>query len=399
MVGRDEERIERIQAALTDAELDAIVTTLPANVLLLTGYWPVVGTSLAVATREGQMLLIVPEDEQELAQKSAAVDITTFQPASLNEITTAVEALRTPLTEAIRELGLEGAKLGYAGGEGFEPASYISLHIYGEDLFNLIEDLLTSGSLIAAGEILALLRAVMTQRELERMRKSCQVAKSAFLDGARKLRAGLKETAAAMPFRAPLSVKGTGWNGILRADGLVSCMSGVNSAKAYGAFALSTGKRIDAGDLALVHCNSCADGFWTDITRTYSIGPVDAKKREIYEAVFAAREAALAKIRPGVDAAVVDEAARSVIAERGFGPNFRHQTGHGVGFAAIDHNALPRIHPRSIDTLETGMVFNVEPAIYLDGYGGLRHCDMVAVTGSGVELLTPFQSTIEELTL
>jgi Xaa-Pro aminopeptidase len=395
----DKERIERIQAALKEAELDAIVSTLPANVLLLTGYWPVVGTALAIATSKGKTLLIAPEDEQELAQQSGVEDIRTFQPASLKEITTAVEALRDPLSEAIRDLGLEQAKIGYAAGEGFEPASYISQHIYGEDLFNLIEDLLTSGSLITAGEVLAFLRAALTTQELAHVRKACRVAESAYADGARELRAGLRETEAAAYFRVPLSVKGTGCNGIQRADGLVSCMSGVNSANAYGSYARSTGKRIAAGDLVLVHCNSYADGYWTDITRTYSLGKPDAKKRAMYEAVLAAREAALAKIRPGADAGEIDAAARGVLTERGFGPQFKHPTGHGVGFAAIDYNAMPRLHPQSVETLETGMVFNVEPAIYLEGYGGVRHCDMVAVTESGVELLTPFQSTIEELTV
>jgi Xaa-Pro aminopeptidase len=95
----------------------------------------------------------------------------------------------------------------------------------------------------------------------------------------------------------------------------------------------------------------------------------------------------------------VDHAARSVLAERGFAADFLHSTGHGVGFGAISPNALPRIHPKSDDVLEPGMVFNVEPAIYIEGYGGIRHCDMVAVTESGFKLLTPFQSALDDLLL
>ena len=94
-----------------------------------------------------------------------------------------------------------------------------------------------------------------------------------------------------------------------------------------------------------------------------------------------------------MNAADVDAAARDVLKMRGFGPQFKHSTGHGVGFSAIDANAKPRLHPKSEDTLEAGMVFNVEPAIYFEGYGGMRHCDMVAVTDSGAEVLTPFQSS------
>ena len=68
-----------------------------------------------------------------------------------------------------------------------------------------------------------------------------------------------------------------------------------------------------------------------------------------------------------------------------------------MGFSAIGTDAQPRLHPKSEEALEIGMVFNVEPAIYIDGYGGLRHCDMVAVTEAGAELLTPFQCGVGDL--
>jgi Xaa-Pro aminopeptidase len=87
----------------------------------------------------------------------------------------------------------------------------------------------------------------------------------------------------------------------------------------------------------------------------------------------------------------VDAAARNVLRSRGLSEAFKHATGHGVGFAAISHKARPRLHPCSDAVLEPGMVFNVEPAVYLDGYGGLRHCDVVLVTENGHALLTPFQ--------
>ncbi|MFI5241661.1 MAG: M24 family metallopeptidase, partial [Gemmatimonadales bacterium] len=76
-----------------------------------------------------------------------------------------------------------------------------------------------------------------------------------------------------------------------------------------------------------------------------------------------------------------------------------HSTGHGVGFVAIDARAHPRLHPASTDVLRAGMVCNVEPAIYVDGYCGLRHCDMIAVTEAGAEVLTPFHERLEDLVL
>jgi Xaa-Pro aminopeptidase/Xaa-Pro dipeptidase len=119
----------------------------------------------------------------------------------------------------------------------------------------------------------------------------------------------------------------------------------------------------------------------------------------MYAAVAEARQAALAAIRPGVKAADVDKAARSVLQARGFGDAFKHSTGHGVGFSAINANARPRLHPKSDDVLQTGMIFNVEPAVYFDGYGGLRHCDVVALTDRGPEVLTPFQGDMQQLWL
>ena len=92
-------------------------------------------------------------------------------------------------------------------------------------------------------------------------------------------------------------------------------------------------------------------------------------------------------------------APREVMDARSFGREFKHGLGHGVGFAAISHNARPRLHPASDDVLEAGRVFNDEPAIYVEGYGGMRHCDVVAVTEAGAEVLTPFQTGVEQLTI
>jgi Xaa-Pro aminopeptidase len=105
-------------------------------------------------------------------------------------------------------------------------------------------------------------------------------------------------------------------------------------------------------------------------------------------------------IRPGVRGRDVDAAARGVLRRHGFDDHaFKHPTGHGVGFAAIDHNARPRLHPASDDVLTVGSVFNVEPAIYRDGIDGMRHCDVVAVNERGATVLTPFQCDLDDLVL
>src|SRR6185437_12746787 len=143
------------------------------------------------------------------------------------------------------------------------------------------------------------------------------------------------------------------------------CMSGPNASKASAAYQHTSDRVFEPGDSVLLHCNSYVGGMWTDITRTYLLSP--NRYDEIRQAIRDARDAALAAIKPGVEAHVVDQAARSLLEARGYGKQFRHATGHGVGFAAINHNAHPRIHPLSHDVLKSGMVFNIEPACYEDG--------------------------------
>ncbi len=398
-MARDPERRERIQQALREANLDALVCSLPVNVLLLTGYWPVVGTSIALATRAGQLTILAPEDEQELAEDAGADEVRTFRPGSLDRLTSAMDAVREPLTEAARSLGIERTRVGYESGPTYEPSSYAAMHLYGRGLAELLAQVLPDTTLTPAGELLTRLRTVKTSREIDRIRGACRIAGIAFHEGSRRLQAGMRETGAAALFRIPLSTEGAGVQGIARADGFTFCMSGPNSAKAHGAYARSRARAMTTGDLVLVHCNSYADGYWTDITRTYCLGGPNEHQQRWYQAVFAARRAALDVIRPGEQASAVDQAAREVLRVHGFGKEFKHSTGHGVGFAAINHNARPRLHPRSEERLEVGMVFNLEPAVYFEGRGGLRHCDVVALTATGAEVLTPFHGSPEELFL
>ncbi len=381
-MARDAERIDRLQVGMKEAGLDALVCTLPADVLLLTGYFPVVGTSVAVVTRDCEVLLLVPEDEQELAGSSAD-RLVTMKSADPVEV-------RHHLSESFH---LTGKTVGFGCCECCEPASYISMHLYRETIFEVLE----GARLSPADELLMRMKAVLTPIELDRIRRACRIAGIAFEHGKHALAPGMKETEAAAPFQTRLSTVGTGFEGIQRAGGEVACMSGANSAKAWGAYARSRAREIEVADLVLVHCNSHADGYWTDITRTYCMEPASDRQRRMYDFVFEARRAALEKIAPGVRAAEVDAAARDVMRSHGVASAFKHGTGHGVGFAAMDHTALPRLDSDSPDCLESGMVFNVEPALYFEGFGGLRHCDMVEVTETGAELLTPFQNCAEEL--
>jgi Xaa-Pro aminopeptidase len=389
---RDSERVQRIQDSLREHNLDALVCALPAYVLMISGYWPVVGTSLAVASAAGEIALVVPEDEEGLAQTGGADRIITYQPVTLAEMRRVSKAAVGPLHTAIAELGLERAAIGFEWGEASEPASYASMHLFGGSINDVLSSAAPAAMLRAADDVIAQLAAVKTAYEVERIRRACHIAGYAFDTGVERVIAGSSEAEVAAAFAVPLSTAGLRYEGVERADGFVFCMSGPNSAKAFGAYARTRTRSLETGDLVLVHCNSYADGYWTDITRTYHLGETGERVEAMYSAVFAARHAALMAIRPGVKASEVDAVARDVLRDHGFAKECKHGIGHGVGFAAISANAIPRIHPACEDSLETGMVFNIEPAIYIDGFGGLRHCDMVAVTPAGAEVLTDFQT-------
>jgi Xaa-Pro aminopeptidase len=210
------------------------------------------------------------------------------------------------------------------------------------------------------------------------------------------LKPQVPETNAVLPFRDGFAGCATAHAEIDRADSFFYCMSGPNAAAASAAFQQSRNTPLQPGVPILVHCNAYADGYWTDLTRTYVLGQPGEQLRRMFDAIARARDAALAAVRPGARACAVDQAARDMLTAAGFGHAFRHPLGHGVGFSAIDHNAPPRIHPASRIVLEEGMVFNIEPGIYIDGYGGARDCNVVAVTSDGCELLSPFQQTPDE---
>ncbi|MEO6953224.1 MAG: Xaa-Pro peptidase family protein [Polyangia bacterium] len=393
----DAVRRERSLIALESAGLDALVCAHGPDVLLLSGYWPVVGLSFAVVDRSGAVTLLVPEDERELAVGVARVQ--TYAPGSLDSCAGVQARIVEPLAKLLASLDL-GAhpQVGYEHGAFCAPSSYAAAHGWGPSLRSILEQAAPGASWVDATDLLAQARAVLTPTELERVRVACRVAAIAFAGAPDALRLQQREVEVAAALRVALQATPTA-DEYTRADGHMYCMSGPRSARAKAAYQLSSARRIERGDLALVHCNSYVGGFCTDITRTFSLGAPDRAKREMYAAVLDARAAALRAIVPGARAADVDRAARSVLEARGFGEQFPHSLGHGVGLAAIDAEARPRLHPLSEDLLAIGMVFNVEPAIYVDGVGGLRHCDMVAVGADGPELLTPFLATLEALTV
>ncbi len=152
-----------------------------------------------------------------------------------------------------------------------------------------------------------------------------------------------------------------------------------------------TGRTVAEAPLLLVDWGASGRLYKSDLTRTLAthktafFPETDAKLAEVYAVVLRAQEQAIARFRPGVPAREVDAAARSVIAEAGYGDYFGHGLGHGIGLQV--HEA-PAVRPNSETALRPGMVTTVEPGIYLPGWGGVRTEDDVLVTPDGCEVLT-----------
>ncbi|HZU14758.1 MAG TPA: M24 family metallopeptidase [Chloroflexota bacterium] len=390
----DQERYERVQRAVTDAGFDALVCGLPENVRLLTGYWPVVGASLAVVTPHW-IAVIAPEDEADLASLGFADRVVTYKPGSLHRLTSPAQAIRDKVHSVVGSAQV--LRIGLEDGAVFEPSPYAAAYLFPTALPGLLSAVAPGATVSSAAGIIARLRSRLTESEVETERLACVAARRAFGGAASRIRSGLRESDVAALFHSALEVEGLAAAGEHRAGAFVWCMSGPNSALAGAAYARTRTRRIETGDLVLVHVNTYLGGLFTDITRTYVVGPPDDRQRAIFAAVFAARQAALAAIGPGAAAVDVDAAARRVLDEHGLGQYFTHGVGHNVGFSAISTEFPPRLHPVSPDVLDTGSTFNIEPAVYIPGWGGIRHCDVVTAGEAGAEVLTDFQASLDAL--
>src|SRR5205085_5615022 len=127
-------------------------------------------------------------------------------------------------------------------------------------------------------------------------------------------------------------------------------------------------------------------GYCSDRTRTVHVGSPSGTDRQMYQAVLEAQQAAIAEVRSGTTAAAVDNTARKRLRKSGLGQYFTHSTGHGLG---LEIHESPRLAAGQMQVLEPGMVITIEPGAYIPGKQGVRIEDVVVVTSTGCEVLTP----------
>ncbi len=157
--------------------------------------------------------------------------------------------------------------------------------------------------------------------------------------------------------------------------------SGPNGALPH---AVPTHRRLGSDEPIIIDMGVILAGYCSDMTRTIVLGTPDPKTVTLFRLVRQAQRAGLAALRPGVTGRAIDAAARAVISAAGYGPNFGHALGHGVGLAV--HEA-PSLSSRNSKQLRPGMVVTVEPGIYINGWGGIRLENMAAITENGCQVL------------
>ena len=146
------------------------------------------------------------------------------------------------------------------------------------------------------------------------------------------------------------------------------------------------------GDCILIDMGCVKDGYCSDMTRTFFYKKVSDEHRKIYETVLKAQKAAESMIKPGVRFCDIDKTARDIIEQAGFGDKFTHRLGHSIGIECHEYGDVSSVNENAV---EEGMIFSIEPGIYIDGDVGVRIEDLVLVTQNGVEILNHYSKELE----
>lgn len=153
----------------------------------------------------------------------------------------------------------------------------------------------------------------------------------------------------------------------------------------------SGNRRFKEGDAIIIDIGASLNGYKSDITRMVHLGRPSSEFLQAYSAVLRANKKAAEGVKPGVTSGEVDNLARETLEDEGYGPYFLHRTGHGIG---LDIHEPPWIMAGDKTILKEGMVFSIEPGVYMEGQFGIRVEDIVAVTQTGVRVLTKFDRNL-----
>jgi len=243
--------------------------------------------------------------------------------------------------------------------------------------FTALTQKLDNCELVSLNANLDQIRSTKDQDEIDRLDRVAKLSSGALLETVGKLKAGVSEAFLACELEFEMRRRGADGRAF---DFIVA--SGERGAMPHGR---ASEKLIRSGELVTIDFGALMNGYHSDETVTVAVGRPDPRAVEIYAIVKEAHGRAIAAVKPGMACSDVDAVARNYIREHGYGEYFGHGVGHGVG---LEIHEKPTISPRGDMIIEEGMVFTIEPGIYITGFGGVRIEDTVVVNADGCRLLT-----------
>ncbi|HZV04930.1 MAG TPA: Xaa-Pro peptidase family protein [Gemmataceae bacterium] len=365
------QRRERLIRQLIDEGIDALMVSNPVNVTYLTGF---TGDSTVFLLLRDRLLLVSDSRYTgQLAEECRELPV---------HIRPTTQKLPEAVAEALKGFGIRSV--------GFESGALTVGEL--EQLRQLAPSLDWKGGL----DRVERLRMVKDNSELAQIRTAIDVAERVFLAFRSLLR----------PEDTEKDLCDVIEHYARRAGGSGTAFPPIVAVGERAALphAPPTDRTVASGELLLVDWGVSAPLYKSDLTRVLvprktspfsrTTSATSAKLHEVYSVVLQAQEAALRTVRPGVSTRAIDAAARSVIAEAGYGEFFGHGLGHGFG---LQIHEAPWLRPNADAPVEPGMVFTLEPGIYLPGWGGVRIEDDVLVTPDGVERLTHLPRDLEAM--
>jgi Xaa-Pro dipeptidase len=360
MMQTTQARLNRVREIARRASLDGVAFVPGANLFYLTGasFHLMERPTILLVLPEGDPAMIIPSFEVSKIAGDPPFPIRYFTYTDAEGHLPAFEQIARALALAGKRIGVEGFKMRILEGKLFQRLGC---------------------QVNSADDAIAALRIKKDAAEIAAMRKAIAVSEIALEATVREVRPGMTERQIASLLLNALSDAGGEGN----ADEPI-VLGGPNSAVPHGG---PTDRPVQLGEILLFDFGATSNSYPADITRSFMVGEPDAESVRIYETVLAANEAGIRAAGLGVPAHAIDRAARRVIADAGYGEFFIHRTGHGLG---LDGHEEPYIREGNPQVLEPGMVFTVEPGIYIPGKGGVRIEDNVLVTEHGVEVLTSY---------
>ena len=348
-------RLARLRAELETRELDAMLVSSSENRQYMSGFDGSAG------------YLLVTQSDAVLA-----TDFRYTEQAEAQAPDYRIHRIRGPLNwfpELAAELG--------ASRIGFESEDVtVQMHTA---LLKAVDESDTAHKpeMVPTTELVARLRELKDAQELALLSKAIEIADEAMDEVAPRIEPGMTEAQVAWDMEMAMRKRGAE---MISFDTIVG--AGPNGAMAHHR---ADDTVIKDGDAIVIDMGAKYEGYCSDLTRTVVVGEASEKLKEIYNIVLRAQLEAEDKVRAGMTGEEVDALARDVIADAGYGDDFGHSLGHGVGLAVHEY---PRVAPRVEDKLEDGMVFTIEPGIYLPGWGGVRIEDIVVLENGRARVIS-----------